>query len=336
MIKKRLRVAVLSAALILVLAIPMTAMASGVPGEPPRIVNTFVFTDNYGPNDVPGFPSETWRFVIGCSIEIDDGSEFTDLTVTAVQTETGEAYSLSYFDLGQIYRGLFLSDTMDYAGQTGTYEITAIDGEGDSATALTHNLDKPKQMPVAENIVFSDLSPTPVITWDPVIIGGDLVMYRVVLQYSPFNHFYMSGFLADSMYEVPEGVLEAGRTVIIRIASWHLDYELEPEPAWQGENRGNAFVIFGEDQSMTQDVIDHVQELIDSEVISKGIGNSLTSRLANAIDRIDQGNYRAATNILNSFIKHVNALIKAGKLPAEDGQELITLAQYVILVLGSS
>jgi hypothetical protein len=43
-----------------------------------------------------------------------------------------------------------------------------------------------------------------------------------------------------------------------------------------------------------------------------------------------QGNTRAASNKLGSFINEVNALVNSGRLETKEGQELIEAAQAAI------
>jgi hypothetical protein len=78
-------------------------------------------------------------------------------------------------------------------------------------------------------------------------------------------------------------------------------------------------------------MIDAVDGLVSSGVLKAG--TSLTKKLESAIDLLNRDNHHAASKKLGDFIDQANALIRSGRLPMEDGQELISLAQKVIDLL---
>lgn len=83
-------------------------------------------------------------------------------------------------------------------------------------------------------------------------------------------------------------------------------------------------------QEATELIIDEVEELVDTEVLNNGQGNSLMQKLENAIEKMNQGNTNAAINILGAFINQVNDFINEGLLSSEGGQSLIDAANDVI------
>lgn len=74
-------------------------------------------------------------------------------------------------------------------------------------------------------------------------------------------------------------------------------------------------------------IIPLIEELVDSGVLTAGSGNSLIRKLEAASDLITRGNLQGAFHKLNDFIDQVNALIRSGKLPEEEGQYLIDLIE---------
>ncbi len=74
-------------------------------------------------------------------------------------------------------------------------------------------------------------------------------------------------------------------------------------------------------------IIPQIEELIESGVLKAGSGNSLIQKLEAASDLISRGNLQGAFHKLNDFIDQVNALIRSGKLPEEEGQYLIDLIE---------
>ena len=73
-------------------------------------------------------------------------------------------------------------------------------------------------------------------------------------------------------------------------------------------------------------VIDDVLDLIDTGALSSGDGTSLLASLDAATDKLDEGNTKAAANILKAFINKIEAKIKSGKLTPEEGAALIEAA----------
>jgi hypothetical protein len=80
-------------------------------------------------------------------------------------------------------------------------------------------------------------------------------------------------------------------------------------------------------------MIDHVNALVSSKVLSKGRGNSLTRKLVDALKHLEKGNTHAAIQKLQEFISVVEGYIRTGKLPSADGQLLLDAAHEVILNL---
>ena len=84
-------------------------------------------------------------------------------------------------------------------------------------------------------------------------------------------------------------------------------------------------------EGLTQLLIADVQDLVTRGVLQPGPqANGLTRKLDAAIDALERGNVRVAVNKLGDFIKQVQGLVGAGKLPPADGQALIATAQSII------
>ena len=69
--------------------------------------------------------------------------------------------------------------------------------------------------------------------------------------------------------------------------------------------------------------------LADGSIDNKGVARSLHALLDNAQMMMDKGNLKAAENLLNAFIHHVEALSNK-KIEAEDAETLVGKAQAVI------
>ena len=77
-------------------------------------------------------------------------------------------------------------------------------------------------------------------------------------------------------------------------------------------------------------LIDRVENLIDPDVLNKGQGNSLIKKLEGALQKLNNGNTKAACNQLQAFINQVDAFIRSGILTVEEGQPLIDATIDVI------
>jgi hypothetical protein len=86
-------------------------------------------------------------------------------------------------------------------------------------------------------------------------------------------------------------------------------------------------------QSMTQQLIDHVNGLVAQGAINAGNGNALTAKLRAALQQMDKGNARPALNQLQAFINQVEAFVQAGKLTPAQGEFLIQSARAISAAL---
>ena len=77
-----------------------------------------------------------------------------------------------------------------------------------------------------------------------------------------------------------------------------------------------------------------IQALLDSGSLTGGQANSLTVTLTKAIDKLNSGKTVPAINVLNAFTNKVNAHVSAGTLTADEGQELIVLAEQALAAVG--
>ena len=74
---------------------------------------------------------------------------------------------------------------------------------------------------------------------------------------------------------------------------------------------------------------EHIIEDIEEMGLPQGVENSLVSKLENAIDSMERGQYNAAANQLNAFINQVEAQ-RGKKITEEQADELIAAAQWII------
>ncbi|MFH0780169.1 MAG: LamG-like jellyroll fold domain-containing protein [Parcubacteria group bacterium] len=79
-----------------------------------------------------------------------------------------------------------------------------------------------------------------------------------------------------------------------------------------------------------KEIINVIQDMADEGTLNNGQGNSLNSKLENAIDKINEGNLNAACNQLNAFINQVNAFISGGICLIDDGDNVCMRAAKAV------
>jgi DNA-binding beta-propeller fold protein YncE len=86
-------------------------------------------------------------------------------------------------------------------------------------------------------------------------------------------------------------------------------------------------------QQITQ-LINQVQSLVTSGVLSSGQGAGLIAKLNGVTAKFNSGQTRAACNQFNAFINQVNAFVNSRALSAEQGQSLIIAANNIRAQIG--
>jgi len=86
-------------------------------------------------------------------------------------------------------------------------------------------------------------------------------------------------------------------------------------------------------QEAAGDLEDTVVDLVDANVLKRGQGQALTSKLEAAIHQLDRGMNRAAGNQLGAFINQVRAIVRARVLTEQEGQALIDEAERMRTLL---
>ena len=88
-------------------------------------------------------------------------------------------------------------------------------------------------------------------------------------------------------------------------------------------------VLSAQDQldNLIDDVLD---DLVTNGPLNNGQGNALTSKLQNAINKLNQGNINAGINQLNSFLNQINSLVNSGTLTPAEAQPFIDAANAAI------
>jgi hypothetical protein len=212
------------------------------------VTGPHLFTENRGANSA-GI-STGYRLQIGAFVSDALGVPGNIQSVTATPLTPGQpAFTLGLATIGALFQGLYNNIPL-YTGEIGQWQVTATNKQGQSVSALTHVLDKPRIIPFATNIRFSDHSLTPTITWDPVLFDHDndaatppipVDGYLVRFLTAANDQFFESAFLTQPGYTVPPGVLSPGQTVFFRIIAVDND---ATEPGNPTENWSSTFSSF--------------------------------------------------------------------------------------------
>jgi hypothetical protein len=83
-------------------------------------------------------------------------------------------------------------------------------------------------------------------------------------------------------------------------------------------------------EEQAEDLGEAIADLVADGSLTSGVGNALTSKLENALAKIEQGKLNAAINMLNAFISQVISLVADGTLTEEEGAALIAAAQEIL------
>ncbi len=151
----------------------------------------------------PGGRADGWYLHL--SVDVDDagGVPGNIQSVTAVNVNTGidnTTYTINH-SAGASYK-----KHPEYNGQSGTYNFTATNGQGNSTEAEAAPIDNPVQLPVIANLAVSDESSVPTFSFNPVA-GAD--SYRVTIyQASDLStKVYQSDLSNTPEFDIPSGVL---------------------------------------------------------------------------------------------------------------------------------
>lgn len=106
--------------------------------------------------------------------------------------------------------------------------------------------------------------------------------------------------------------------------------EADPDPT---NNMATESTTVQTPQQATQDLTIVVDNLVSAGVLNQGQGGSLTAKLNAAINQLNKGNVNSASNQLQAFINHVDALINGGVHTPGEGQPLIDAATAILSAL---
>lgn len=150
---------------------------------------------------------------VGCHIK-PSGSPIKEVTVKNL--DTGLVLTASPLNVGSIFRGLYLvypNPPFNPSQHLGVWEILVKDEKGNEATAKTHRLSVKGVMPYVEGLKASGNPIAPTITWKALskkdIPPSCAIRYQVRLLKNIETQFHKSSVIADTKYQIPEGVIKS-------------------------------------------------------------------------------------------------------------------------------
>ncbi len=174
------------------------------------ITNAQTFTEVIA-ND-PGSLVDGWYLHMRADVEDPLGVPGNIQAVTAVNLDVNiddVSYVLDHYS-GQMY------DTHpDYLTHSGTYKFTATNNQGKSVELDAAPIDNPVQLGIIQNIVVSDNSAMPIISFDTVA-GAD--QYRLTIFHSSDlgTSIYESELSDTPSFSMTAGVMKMGNTYYLR------------------------------------------------------------------------------------------------------------------------
>lgn len=219
-------------------------LAAQAPSIAAPVVNGAVFAvDRRAANTVPGFTSAASERTLW---NLDVSSAGACSGVSVLVSRAGNTSFNLNLDVDPIFANCNLSRSSNpfgstasllaFAGQTNPWSYTVTDSSG-SVSGLFPLIADPELLPFAEDILVSDASSTPTVSWTlPDLTGFDVdrVRLRVINTASRLQVFQANLASNATSYTFAPGTLQFGSSYFYRVTIDDLENGLL-------ENRSNAF-----------------------------------------------------------------------------------------------
>lgn len=226
------------------LCLGLLILAAQAPGIAGPVVNGAVFAvDRRAANTVPGFTSAASERTLW-NLDVSSAGPCSDVSVV-VSRAGNTSFNLN-LDSDPIFANCNLSQIsipfgstaglLAFAGQTNPWSYTATDSSG-SISGLFPIIADPEALPFVEDILVSDASTTPTVSWTlPDLTGFDVDRIRVrVIDTASRLIVFQANLAADATsYTFAPGTLQFGSSYLYRVTIDDLENGLL-------ENRSNAF-----------------------------------------------------------------------------------------------
>lgn len=222
----------------------LAMFAAVAPSVAAPVVNSAAFAvDRRAPNTVPGFTGVLREQTLW-SMFVSTAGPCSGVSVV-VSRAGNTSFNLN-LDTGPIFPACNLSQDsipfgstaslLSFAGQTNPWSYTVTDSSG-SVSGLFPLIANPQALPFAQDILVSDASTTPTVSWTlPDLTGFDVDRVRVrVIDTDTRTQIFQANLAANATsYTFAPGVLQLGGSYFYRVTIDDLENGLL-------ENRSNAF-----------------------------------------------------------------------------------------------
>jgi len=203
----------------------------------PEVKDVYIYTDNYSVNPWGMGPGH--RVLYGADTVQDPSYPIAYVTATYLPPAASSLSWSEYLTPENEYGSMRPPENFSglATGQTwGSVQITAVNTQGEFATAVTNELYHPLMIPLATNVRFSNTGLTPTITWNAVTYDHDLNPSTPEV---PVDYYHLRIYRGDTLaeifrtnggpslssptFQVPSGVLSPGMNYWVRIISYELE-----------------------------------------------------------------------------------------------------------------
>lgn len=217
---------------------------SGLAQAAPITTNVLFYTDRYSPNSAPGFATSVLINRAQWDVQLISSDPPSQVSVVASRPPTNNPFNLVYQG-SPIFSNLLFSrgslplteaGLLAFASSTTPWRFTATDSTG-VLNGLFPLIADPELLPFATNVMVSDRSSTPTISWDLPDLSEfdvDQVRLRAIDATSGLQVFQAILAPTATEFTFASGFLQSGHSYFYRVMLVDLEGGLQ-------ENRSNAF-----------------------------------------------------------------------------------------------
>jgi hypothetical protein len=280
------------------------------------------------------FGGDDYESGYGISLDSSGNAYIVGETYSSDLPTTNGAFDTSYNGGTDQRDGVIAKFNFSQSGINSLVYSTYIGGSGDEYTAGVE-VDSEGYAYISSSTTSADF---PLTLWavDTVIEGGNSYEATVVKFDKTGSNILYSTYLGGSGWDVGNEIEIVSDSIYLAGYTTSSDFPVTSGAADTtfngGLNLGDGFVLkmdLPDAVDMLDLLIEEIEDLVP-EILNKGQGNSLISKLETAKKQIQKSNDATAINLLNAFIKEVFSMVKSGKLSSDVGAKLINAANFII------
>jgi hypothetical protein len=153
-------------------------------------------------------------------------------------------------------------------------------------------------------------------------------------QLTDLNHLELGGNLLDGLLPLSVASFAEGIIVCSFVPGNALLYMPDVPEYRAADTNGDEHICglpFATDEDIVEDAVEGIENLVP-DPLTEGQGNALTSKIQNAIDKAEKGQYNAAINQMMAFISQLEDLVSNGTLTQEEAAPFIQQAEFLIQI----